>query len=368
MIVRRAVLFYLCIAFFAFAQSSSAPPSSKEINMDLEHEDVFQRYSVVPVLGYTEETEFQYGFMALFFLKPDQKGEKVPEIGFTAYGSTRDQLHLALEPYFYFLHDRVTLWSLLKYQDWVASYFGRGNDPDIDKFVNYDRKKLQLGTRVESRIGLPQSLKYGVEIHVEHSDIDFEESETIKTPDTHSGWRNGAGYLFGFDTRDNTNWTRHGFLMEWKQLFYSDRLGDYTFDTESLDLRGYTETPLQTSLALGFLWMRSGGDVPFDMLAGPDGICRFRGVESLYFGDNQALILQAEVRRALFWRFGSHVFLEGGKSGDHFSELMRNNWHKSIGAGALLALNLKENLYARADFSWVDFDHLGLSFYVRQAF
>ena len=52
--------------------------------MDLEHEDVFQRYSVVPVLGYTEETEFQYGFMALFFLKPDQKGEKVPEIGFTA--------------------------------------------------------------------------------------------------------------------------------------------------------------------------------------------------------------------------------------------------------------------------------------------
>ena len=41
--MRRAVLFYLCIAIFAFAQSSSAPPSSKEINMDLEHEDVFQK-------------------------------------------------------------------------------------------------------------------------------------------------------------------------------------------------------------------------------------------------------------------------------------------------------------------------------------
>lgn len=78
MIVRRAVLFYLCIAIFAFAQSSSAPPSSKEINMDLEREDVFQRYSVVPVLGYTEETEFQYGFMALFFLKPDHSSLTFP--------------------------------------------------------------------------------------------------------------------------------------------------------------------------------------------------------------------------------------------------------------------------------------------------
>jgi hypothetical protein len=91
-------------------------------------------------------------------------------------------------------------------------------------------------------------------------------------------------------------------------------------------------------------------------------------VESLYFGDNQALILQAEVRKALFWRFGSHVFLEGGKSGSYFSDLVRNEWHKSVGIGALLGLNLKENLFARADFSWVDFDHLGLSFYVRQAF
>ncbi len=364
----RVLLLCLCPAVLAYAQPSSKPPSSKEISVDLEREDVFQRYSVVPVLGYTEETEFQYGFMALFFLKPDQKGEKVPEIGFTAYGSTRDQLHLALEPYFYFFHDQVTLWSLIKYQDWIASYFGRGNDPDIDEYILFNRKKFQGGVRIESRLGIPSQFKYGVELHLEHTDISFHESDSLLTPDPHSGWRNGIGYLFGLDTRDNTNWTRHGYLLQWQQMFYNNHFGDYTFDTESLDLRGYTEMPLRTTLALGFLWMRSGGDVPFDMLAGPDGICRFRGVESLYFGDNQAVILQAEVRRALFWRFGSHVFLEGGKSGDHFSDLVRNEWHKSVGIGALLGLNLKENLFARADFSWVDFDHLGLSFYVRQAF
>ena len=331
-------------------------------------EEPFQRYSVVPILGYTEETEFQYGFMALFFLKPQNEGDKVPEIGITTYGSTRNQLQVALEPYFYLFHDQVTVWSILKYQDWVASYFGRGNNPDIDEYVLFDRQKIHGGTRIESKIGIPKEFKYGMELHVEHSDISFHESDSMPVPDTHSGWRNGLGYLLGLDTRDNTNWTRHGYLMQWQQMFYSDILGDYTFDVETLDLRAYSSFSRITSTAVGFLWMRSNGDVPFDMLAGPDGINRFRGVESLYFGDNQAVIVQAEARQFIWWRLGCHLFFEGGKSGPYFSELVRNDWHKSIGAGGLLGLNLKENLYARADFSWVDFDHLGLSFYVRQAF
>lgn len=363
----RSLLFIVAVAI-GFALAEGEAPSSRNLDVDLTQEDVFQRYSIVPVLGYTEETKFQYGFMGLFFLKPDDRGGKVPEIGVTAYGSTRDQLNLTLEPFFYFFQDRVTLWSLLKYQDWVAGYYGHGNDPDPDVLTNFNRKKFQYGTRIESRLGLPQSLKYGVEVHVEYSDIDFDKDGKLELPDDQSGWRNGAGYLFGLDTRDNTNWTRHGFLAQWQQMFYIDGFGDYTFNVESLDLRGYTEVPFGSSLALGFLWQRAHGDVPFDMLAGPDGICRFRGVESLYFNGSQAAIVQAEVRRFLFWRIASHVFFEGGKSGEYFSELVRNEWHKSVGIGALLGLNLKENLFARADFSWVDFDHLGLSFYVRQAF
>ena len=76
-------------------------------NTDDSDGESFQRYSLVPVLGYTEETEFQIGAMALFFLKPDFDGGKVPEIGLTAYGSTREQLQLVLEPYFYFSMTRL---------------------------------------------------------------------------------------------------------------------------------------------------------------------------------------------------------------------------------------------------------------------
>ena len=33
--------------------------------------DNFQRFSAVPILGYTEETQYQFGAMAIIFFKPD---------------------------------------------------------------------------------------------------------------------------------------------------------------------------------------------------------------------------------------------------------------------------------------------------------
>ncbi|MBP5246757.1 MAG: hypothetical protein J6Z31_02755 [Fibrobacter sp.] len=340
--------------------------SAYEAN-DPHQEDSFQRYSLVPVLGYTEETKLLFGAMVLFFLKPEEQGGKVPEIGLTAYGSSRGQIQFVLEPYYYFYHDLIHVWFNLKYQDWITSYYGNGNNPDVDRFVNYDKQKFYFGSKWESKAFVPNGFKYGVELHMEHTNIQFRNSD-MKIPDPQSGWRNGVGYILGLDTRDNGNWTEHGVLVEWKQLFYTEAIGDYSFDVESLDMRAYTVLPFAFTMATGALWQRSEGDVPFDMLAGPDGVQRFRGVESLYFNDNQALTLQMEVRKFFGWRLGSHVFFEGGKVGDHFSELWRNKWHRSVGVGALLGLNVKERLFARADVSWVDFDHVGLSFYVRQAF
>lgn len=331
----------------------------------------FQRFTALPVLGYSEETKLQFGAMGIVFFKPNEKGGKVNEIDATAYGSTRRQFQFILEPRFYLYHDKVYLETELKYQNWVASYFGHGNDPHIDDYVLFDRERIKLESRVESSFGVPKTFKYGAEIHVEHSDISFRKNEAdkVNVPDDGSGWRNGAGYLVSYDSRDNLNWSRHGFLIEWQQMFYSGTLGDYGFDTETLDLRGFTELPFwNISMATAVLWQRASGDVPFDMLAGPDGTKRFRGVESLYFNDKQSLIVQAEFRKFLGWRLAGTIFFEGGKSGDHFSELWRNKWHQAVGFGGQLALNLKEQLYARGEFSLIDYDHLGMTVYLRHAF
>ncbi len=345
--------------------AASTAQDSADISSEEEH---FQRWSALPVIGYSEETELQYGAMGILFFKPSEKGGKVSEIDVTAYGSTRGQFQFFFCPYFYLYHDQISGWLDLRYQNWVASYFGMGNDPDYDVSTTFDRQMFYFGAELESTVGVPREFKYGAELHIEYADIEFHKGGELELPDAHSGWRNGLGYLIAYDTRDNTNWTRHGFLAQWQQMFFSDHLGDYSFDVEKLDIRGFTELFWDASMAVGFLWQRSGGDAPFDLLAGPDGIKRFRGVESLYFRDEQALILQAELRKFLGWRLAGTIFFEGGKVGDHFSELLRNKWHYGLGFGGQLALNLKEQLYARGEFSWIDFDHLGITVYIRHAF
>lgn len=369
-------------------------------------DDGFQRFSALPILGYSEETKLQYGAMALVFFRPETPGGEVPEIDISAQGTSRGQYSFMFTPYFYLMHDQVSGWFNLRYQDWVASYFGMGNNPDFDEYILFDRQKLNVGLELESNLGiseiLPKGFKYGMEIDLEYADISFRgdksgkaDSEAVRddqgdpkdldgtnfldesadkvtnniaAPDANSGFRNGLGYLLAYDTRDNKNWARHGFLLQWQQMFYSDLIGDYSYQTETLDLRGYTYLFWKTSMAVGALWQRTSGDTPFDKLSGPDGIKRFRGVESLYFRDNQSLILQAELRKVLFWRLAGDIFFEGGKVGDHFSELLRNQWHRAIGFGGELALNLKESLYARGEFSWIDNEHLALTVYIRQAF
>lgn len=344
-----------------------------------ETDDNFQRFTALPILGYSEETELQYGAMTILFFKPSFKGGQTSEIDLAAYGSTRKQFQFLAVPYFYLFHDQVSGWLDFRYQDWFGHYYGLGNDPDFDDYRSFNRKTYAFSTLVESNFGLPtnfKQIKYGLTTDFTHTDVHWRSydgslltpDDEPELPDSQNGWRSGIGYHLTFDSRDNTNWSRHGYLAQWDHRFYSDALGDYSFTYQELDLRGFSEFIWNTSMAVGILWQRVDGNVPFDMLAGPDGIKRFRGVESKFFRDNQALILQTEFRKELFWRLAGDIFFEGGKAGKYFSDLLREGWHRAVGFGGQLALNLKEKLYARGELSWVDFKEIGISVYIREAF
>ena len=334
--------------------------------------DDFQRISAVPIVGYTEETQYQFGAMAILFFRPDIPGGNVHELDLSFYGTSRNQFTGSISPKFYFLNDRISSKVDLHYEDWVGNYFGAGNDPDYDDFRKFDRKSFYFTALVLTNFGSLQWLpgfKYGIYLELNHTKIEFQPyNGNIEKPINTDGWRNGFGYHLSLDTRDNTNWARHGYLVQWGHYFFNTPLSDYSYTHQELDLRGYSEFIWNTSMAVGFLWQRVDGNAPFDKLAGSDGLKRFRGVEKNYFYGNQAIFLQMEFRRKLFWRFGGDIFFEGGKTGDYFSDLMRNKWHRSLGFGARFALNKKENLYARAELSWVDFKHVGMTMYVRDAF
>ena len=336
--------------------------------------DNFQRFSAVPVLGYTEETQYQFGAMAIIFFKPEFEGGHASELDLSFYGTSRKQVTGSFSPKFYFLKDRISGKMDLHYEDWVGNYFARKNNPDIDDYRKFDRQTFYIKTHVNTNFGTEQWLpdfKYGLFVEINSTNVNFNNYHyhgSIEEPQNSDGWRNGIGYHLSIDTRDNTNWARHGYLVQWGHYFYNKGMGDYNYTHQELDIRGYSEFIWNTSMAVGFLWQRVDGDAPFDKLAGSDGLKRFRGVEKNYFYGNQAIFLQVEFRKKLFWRLAGDIFFEGGKTGDYFSDLMRNKWHRSLGFGGRFALNKKENLYARCELSWVDFKSVGMTMYVRDAF
>jgi len=340
-------------------------------------ENDFQRFTALPVLGYSEETELQFGAMGIIFLKPNFKGGKVAELDLTVYGTTRKQIVALISPSFFAFHDQLYGYVDFYYEKWVNHFFGFGNNPDMDIYRVNDSKNYYAMGDMRSSLFLPAALKnfkYGLDYEFKYSTFDFDKvnaddkAASIELPENADGWRNGLGYNLAYDTRDNENWARHGYLIRWDNIFYTKMLGDYSYTTQSLDMRGYSEFIWNTSMAVGLLWQRVDGNAPFDKLAGPDGTKRFRGVESNFFNGHQALFLQTEFRKELFWRLAGTIFFEGGKAGEYFSDLMRNEWHRSVGFGGQFALNKSERLFARGDFSWVDFKSLGLTVYIREAF
>ena len=93
-----AMLIGTLLPVAALAQIDSTAVPADSATADTSH---FQWWSAVPVLGYTEETELQYGAMVNFFIPSSFKGGNSQEIDIAAYGSTRKQFQFAATPYFY---------------------------------------------------------------------------------------------------------------------------------------------------------------------------------------------------------------------------------------------------------------------------
>jgi len=297
-------------------------------------------------------------------------------VDIAAYGTTRGQWTLSLGPTLRFFNERLVLDASLDYKDWPAHYFGMGNATHPDTFNTYEMTQWRLRTPFETDLGLPEALngriRYGAELDIEHNRTQFDslDFDSILEPERQGGLRTGIGYNLSYNSTDHENWARHGVLAKWRQLFFPGALGNWNFGWKSLDLRAYFPMPVlpDGALALGGFWEGVDGDAPFDRLAQPDGVRYLRGLEKGQYRDRQALVMRSELRTALFWRFGGTIFYEAGKVGPYFSELMRADWHHSLGLGARLAINKSKKLNARVDIALLDGEEIGLTVYLREAF
>lgn len=348
----RGIMVCLLLSIFARAQDESAP----------EH---FQRFSVMPVIAYSEETELEYGGLLVLFFKPFEGSAHVSTIDLVALGTTRNQYGFRVSPDFWLLADQVHIPSIFRLYKWESSLFERGSRGNFDAIDTYERTFFKGYVPIELSFGIPDWLpfRYGPVLDGETRKNRLGE---IIPEGSEDGWFLGGGYRLVLDERDNRNWPTKGYYTAFEEIFYG---GNFRFHTEELDLRFYTPLFWRTSLALGAYFKQSrGSDIPVSYLAGSDGTKRFRGIDCGLWNDNQAMIFQMEFRRPLFWRLAGTIFGETFQSGPYFGEMLKRKMHYSVGFGGRLALNRTEKLHARGDISLIDGKHIGLTIDLREAF
>ena len=328
-------------------------------------QDDFQRFSVLPFGAYTEETKIQYGAVFVLFFKPFQEGENISSMDFIARGTTRGQFQFQYAPHMWLFHDHLHIPAKLNLNKWQYSLFERGARGDFEAIDEYKSTFVYGKVPFEMNFGIPDNLpfRYGVVFEGEARDNDLGKDLPRNYQD---GYYLGGGYLFVVDKKDNINWPTKGYYLSFEQIFFG---GDFSYHTETFDARFFAPLFWKTSLAAGLYARQSRGDnVPLGNLAGPDGVKRFRGVESGLWSDTQALIWQLELRRPLFWRFAGVIFGDALQSTPYFSELFHRQMHYAVGFGGRLALNRSEKLHARADLSLIDGKHIGITIDLREAF
>ncbi len=336
------------------------------------HASDFQRYSILPIFAYNEETQLQMGLMSLFFLEPKHPDDPISSLDFAIYGTTRKQLQILFSPDLYLYQNKIHLDTEFLYWNWVGHYYGIGNTIDYQRYQTYDMQRFSITIPVQSSLGIPQKFdffNYGLVWHSEHNKTQFRKSGLeLEKPNIHQGFRNALGYSLTIDTKNHPQTPSQGFYIDFEQRYYLKLFDSPFFISQHIDLRYYQYLFWNTTLALGGLYQSTFGKAPFDMLAMPDGVKRFRGIEKGTFRDQQALVLQTEFRRPLFWRLAGVLFYEVSKVGPYFSALYREDFHHAYGFGGRLALNKKERIYLRSDFSIIDNKQLGITIHIREAF
>jgi len=313
-----------------------------------------------PIIYYTPETSLALGGGVVFTVRDEgETMETRPDNMqvITAY-TLNNQFFLMLSPEKYFNDQHGRFFMNVGYLNWPTSFFGIGNDSNIDpgeiedQEETYTDESLMIQPWLMHTVIADLSLGLTLDWKKTHV-LDVEEGGTIDQEDlvgAEGGFSSGLGPVITWDTRDNLFAPSKGSWHKAWAWFYGEWMGsDYNYDYYGLDLRHYLSVSRESVLALqGFLALTSG-EVPFYEYPTP----LMRGLYENVFVDKNAVAVRAEYRFPIKIfggeRWGGALF---GAVGDAFPDATSTediDLKVAGGAGLRFALNKAEKINLRLD-------------------
>lgn len=342
-------ILFCCLLTTTFASSSlSEQDSTKE-----------KRNSLIglPIVYSTPETSWAFGAAGIYaFRWKNQSLESLPsqvQLGF-AY-TLFNQVLLYLPYQLFFQEQKYKLYGEFGYYRYNYFFYGIGNNPPSQEEeiydVNYPRVRLNALYQVRPYTFV--GLRYWMDGYdIVGTEMDGQLSDGNITGNQ-GGVISGAGIVANYDTRDNIFYPTEGSFAETVLFWNTPTLGsDFEYAKWTLDATKYFQNKWEHVLAINAYAELTSDGVPFNEMALLGGNKRMRGYYQGRYRDNNMLVVQAEYRFPLFWRFGAAVFGGYGGVAENVTDFQLQHFKYSVGGGLRILLSKEEKINVRIDYGF----------------
>ncbi|MGI4760619.1 MAG: BamA/TamA family outer membrane protein [Janthinobacterium lividum] len=319
----------------------------------------------VPIVYYTPETRLAYGAAAtatVRFRRDDGFAAARPSQFTLALAYTQNQQLLLYLPFQVFYdHNRYYAYGEAGYYRYNYYFYGQGQQevPRELYGVNFPRVRVNAFRRVGAGLGrgkLYAGLRYQYEDYRVSSVAVGGLLASGTVPGGLGSRLTGGGLGLFYDSRDNVFFPRQGVVAD-LSFFLRNRAvgaglaGETTrFDRYVADVSEYHALGKHAVLAVNYYGSFIVGTAPFNALSLLGGSRRLRGYYEGRYRDQNAALVQTELRFDVYKRLGAVVFGGLGALGADQSPLRLQDPKGAYGAGLRFTANRRDHLNVRLDY------------------
>lgn len=315
------------------------------------------KYSPLPILSYSTETNWMFGLSKYNGFRMGAKGvndESIQpsQVTALAYFTLNKQYKVGAEVDLMFSRNKYRSHTEIYFLDYPELYYGVGNETKFEDEVLIDMKNIFVFTGFEYNIS--KALYVGLYYHFDHYfTIDYTDTLGIENPDPltdNEGIQSGLGINFARETRDNRFNASKGSYLFIKYMNYGKWLGSkFDYNLFILDARKYITPWRSLTIAMQLYTEARFGNVPVQSLALMGGDDRMRGILIGRYRDHTIIDSQIEFRFPIVWIFGGTVFGGMGQVAPDYSSYSLNGWHWTTGVGLRIMVDSEHKTNLRFD-------------------
>ena len=353
--MRKHLKILVITIFFLVLPSISHSDVSREDDGEATKSDKGGSLSIIPMFGYTPETELLGGVMGIYTFHLSGEGRPSNVLLSGTY-TQKKQYSVSLAPELYFRGGGYRLQStgigLLKSPE---AFYGIGNDTADDAEERFTYQATYVRASFQKRTFAQVAI--GIQYDFEKSRITETEENSLLAGDevlgSEGGRASGFGILVNWDSRDNVFFTTDGGFYQISSMIYRDVLGsEHEFSEHRLDLRQYISVIPSHTLAFQVIFSSITGEPPFQKLSLLGGQSMMRGYYQGRYRDKNMIAFQMEYRIVpVWWRLGLVGFLGFGDVSDDVANFKLTDFKHSVGFGVRFPIIPEERINLRADFA-----------------